>query len=573
MVWKAGAPQGHEVSKVIWDTVPYTRGVGLDIGCGPLKVWPHAIGVDNQKETALFGIPMEPDVKCLDASKLTLFTGQSMDWVFSSHLLEHIEDHVAALKEWWRVLKPGGYLMLYLPHKDYYPNCYGKDEWDAWIKGKEDDYNDMVQATIAYAAHRKTLGFVTTGDCYAGSAGVNEDHKHDFIPQDVVDAMLEVGGWDLLECEERNKGSEYSFYLVFKKLGDKAIHRYSHAAPKPEKTCGIVRYGAWGDVIQMSSILPGLKAQGYHVTLYTETRSMQAIQHEHLIDRFIVQDRDQVPNGWLGQFFDHTAKKYDKWLNLCETVEGTFLALPDRIHAKWSQAARHTLMNHNYIEVLHQLSDIPFGKPAMRFVPSEDEKAWVKHEKAKLDASPLIMWILAGSSIHKVWPHMDPILARIMLAYPKAKVITCGDARCKKMIEEPWEKEPRIIKRSAVWTIRETMAMSQACDLVIGPETGVMSAMSMEPMPKILMLSHSSVENLTKGWINTYSLHSTETPCYPCHKMIYKWEECNRDEPTGTAHCMAHITPDTCWHALISAFDGKDYEINPRLLEPVEEAA
>ena len=41
---------------------------------------------------------------------------RSLDFVFSSHVLEHLSEPERALKEWQRVLKPGGVLFLYLPH-------------------------------------------------------------------------------------------------------------------------------------------------------------------------------------------------------------------------------------------------------------------------------------------------------------------------------------------------------------------------------------------------------------------------------------------------------------------------
>jgi predicted SAM-dependent methyltransferase len=163
MVWRIDDPQGNESGKILWETVQYTRGQGLDLGCGPNKVWPHAIGVDNYTATAQFGTPMKPDVVS-DCAKLQVFGSASMDWVYSSHLLEHIQDTAAALKEWWRVLKPGGHLILYLPHKDHYPNI--------------------------------------------GQPGANPDHKHDFLPQDIVDHMRDVGAWDLVRNEDRADGRE-----------------------------------------------------------------------------------------------------------------------------------------------------------------------------------------------------------------------------------------------------------------------------------------------------------------------------------------------------------------------------
>lgn len=41
----------------------------------------------------------------------------SVDFVVSSHVIEHFPDPIKALKEWYRVVKPGGYLYVIAPHK------------------------------------------------------------------------------------------------------------------------------------------------------------------------------------------------------------------------------------------------------------------------------------------------------------------------------------------------------------------------------------------------------------------------------------------------------------------------
>lgn len=46
------------------------------------------------------------------------FEDGSLDYVFSSHCLEHIENWREALGEWVRKLKPSGIIFLYLPHPD-----------------------------------------------------------------------------------------------------------------------------------------------------------------------------------------------------------------------------------------------------------------------------------------------------------------------------------------------------------------------------------------------------------------------------------------------------------------------
>ena len=90
MVWRAEDPQGNEVGKMLWELVPYTRGYGLDIGCGPCKGFPHFIGIDNRKDTAMFGTPMNPDMTVPDGCNLTMFADGQCDFIFSSHLLEHV---------------------------------------------------------------------------------------------------------------------------------------------------------------------------------------------------------------------------------------------------------------------------------------------------------------------------------------------------------------------------------------------------------------------------------------------------------------------------------------------------
>lgn len=43
---------------------------------------------------------------------------ESCDFVISSHVLEHFPDPIKALKEWYRVIKTGGYIFMIVPHKE-----------------------------------------------------------------------------------------------------------------------------------------------------------------------------------------------------------------------------------------------------------------------------------------------------------------------------------------------------------------------------------------------------------------------------------------------------------------------
>ena len=90
MTWREDGPQGNESAKVRWDIVEYTRGRGLDLGCGPFKAYPHFIGVDNGHHAQEFGWQYKPDIHVDTCERLDMFASNSMDFVFSSHLLEHI---------------------------------------------------------------------------------------------------------------------------------------------------------------------------------------------------------------------------------------------------------------------------------------------------------------------------------------------------------------------------------------------------------------------------------------------------------------------------------------------------
>lgn len=52
-----------------------------------------------------------------EATDLSEIPDQSYDFLLSSHCLEHIANPILAVKEWKRVVKPGGVMMLFVPNK------------------------------------------------------------------------------------------------------------------------------------------------------------------------------------------------------------------------------------------------------------------------------------------------------------------------------------------------------------------------------------------------------------------------------------------------------------------------
>lgn len=334
---------------------------------------------------------------------------------------------------------------------------------------------------------------------------------------------------------------------------------FSHKNTKPQKTVGIVRYGAIGDMIQMSSILPWLKAQGYHVTLYCQSgNGYDAIKHDPHIDRFIIQDKDMIPPQFLEEFWNDAKKKYTKWINLSESVEATLLASPGRAQWDWPNEVRAKYLDRNYLEWTHELAGVP-PPYQTRFYATPEEKSWAQ-KTAKAAGSKNVIWSLSGSSGHKVWPHLDAVVARIMLYYKDMHVFLCGDEFCR-ILETGWEKEPRVHCVSGKWSIRESLAFTEVADLIIGTETGLLNSAGMMSTPKIITLSHSSEEMLTKHWKNTVVLKQpkgigcSKYPCRQLHGGFGKdpWLDCPQEHTTGTALCQYHVDEDMMWHAVLAA--------------------
>ena len=79
------------------------------------------------------------------------------------------------------------------------------------------------------------------------------------------------------------------------------------------------------------------------------------------------------------------------------------LAIPGRTMYNWPYEARRKVLNHNYLELTHDIAGIPQGDYQAYFYPTGEEKLWAEHEDKRINPSckPVILWSLAGSSVHK----------------------------------------------------------------------------------------------------------------------------------------------------------------------------
>jgi SAM-dependent methyltransferase len=119
---KLGIPEHYrsETSKVRHLVVGYCNGYGCDVGFGGDKIKKtDCVGIDYAQPYANTGRD-QVDIAC-DVMHESIPVGDNtFDYVYTSHLIEDFEDTRAALKEFIRILKPGGNLILVFPDQPKY---------------------------------------------------------------------------------------------------------------------------------------------------------------------------------------------------------------------------------------------------------------------------------------------------------------------------------------------------------------------------------------------------------------------------------------------------------------------
>jgi len=95
-------------------------GKGLDIGCGYFK---------HDKKFDIERLDHNPFVKPDILSSIEDVEGKDIyNFVFDSFCLHECSDKFRSISVATRILKPGGYLCYYIPHKDHYPNSSLNEE-------------------------------------------------------------------------------------------------------------------------------------------------------------------------------------------------------------------------------------------------------------------------------------------------------------------------------------------------------------------------------------------------------------------------------------------------------------
>jgi len=107
-------------------------GIGFEPGCGQ-AITPFCLGADKYAgpDHPEYGGAYHPHIM-IECDKPLPFEDSCFDFLVSHHSLEHMEDTDWTLREWIRVVKPGGVLAIVMPDAKYPTADKGhKCEWRA----------------------------------------------------------------------------------------------------------------------------------------------------------------------------------------------------------------------------------------------------------------------------------------------------------------------------------------------------------------------------------------------------------------------------------------------------------
>jgi SAM-dependent methyltransferase len=136
-----------------------------------------------------------------DGCKLPFETGQ-WDFVVSSHCLEHNWDTLGALKEWLRVVKPGGLVFTIFPHPER-----------TFDKGRlRTKLQDLIYRHEGRYLPPDMVGLVPTVHTWVLF------HHTVWHLEDALEAVKYIGGCEVVATQEADDKVGNGFTFVIKKL-------------------------------------------------------------------------------------------------------------------------------------------------------------------------------------------------------------------------------------------------------------------------------------------------------------------------------------------------------------------
>lgn len=346
----------------------------------------------------------------------------------------------------------------------------------------------------------------------------------------------------------------------------------------------IFRMGGVGDNLVAGSVLRPLKKLGYMTEMVTTEHAGAVFLNNPFVDKLSIKKDGEIPSAEWWKWFANRASEYDLLVNLSYTMEHRHAVRVSDAAFWWRPEYRRKLCAGSYLETAHDIVGVPheFGP---LFFPTEEERDKAAADKVKQFGGKYVLWVLAGSRIDKTHPYATHTIARIIKELG-VTVVMMGRG------DQQWEYANRVqteVRRTNSseeglmlaltlptqlgmpieeggprhWGLRRSLATALQADVVVTPDSGIGWAVAMEPMPKVAMVSHASVDNITKHWVNTTTLHAdpNRVPCWPCHQLHDSIDTCVRAshaDPATAAACISDIKVEDIVDAVAQALRPKD---------------
>lgn len=189
----------------------FCKGKGIEIGSGGAHHVKGSLLVD-MVDNFSSGKPYRVDY-ITDAHSLSKIEDASLDYVCASHVLEHLTNPIKAIREWSRILRPGGTLWLKIPDKR---KTFDKTRKRTKLEHLIEDFRRNVP--VDDQTHIEDNNMNTTPPRRQGHPYI---HNHVWIPEDIVElfAYLKNEGAPLsvICCKENSSKNAQDFWITVKK--------------------------------------------------------------------------------------------------------------------------------------------------------------------------------------------------------------------------------------------------------------------------------------------------------------------------------------------------------------------
>lgn len=320
----------------------------------------------------------------------------------------------------------------------------------------------------------------------------------------------------------------------------------------------IIRDGAIGDALMITPAIHSWAERGYEVHVACKRNVAIAIYpfNPHITQLVQMPDDYCVPDAraaWIAAI--KLRRKYDIIVDMAGTCECRFLYHAN--HPSFNEPVELRRMyasGQNYYEYQNHSvlgGDKKYVNPEL-YTDSSEEYRWYKRRRAMFGYK-LVHCHLMGSSLNKAYPWWPQVVKGLQQLDHRIVVLTTGPKEAHLLEVDCVEQG---VDPGRLWAtcaddeflLRDAVMAPKYASLYIGPETGVTNAAAATDTPKVVMLSHSAHENLSKHWTNCYPIQAP-AKCSPCYKIIGPGQTCRHlgNAVPGYEHamlCMASIRPE-----------------------------